>query len=86
MPTPRAVLAAATGADGRIYAMGGWSAGGPLNTVEAYSPSTNSWTSVASMPTGRQSLAAAAGTDGRIYAMGGYGPGGYLNTVEAYTP
>src|SRR5207302_4087591 len=72
MPTARAALAAVTGADGRIYAIGGFSATrGFVNTVEAYTPSTNSWSTVAPMPTPRALLAATTGPDGRIYAIGG---------------
>jgi N-acetylneuraminic acid mutarotase len=89
MPTARAVLAAATGSDGRIYAIGGNILGfnfhDVFNTVEAYTPATNSWSSVAPMPTARFGLAATAGGDGRIYALGGTG-NGVLNTVEAYSP
>src|SRR5262249_55258931 len=36
MPTARSGLAAALGADGRIYAIGGTNAGNTLATVEAY--------------------------------------------------
>jgi N-acetylneuraminic acid mutarotase len=86
MPTARLQLAAATGPDGRIYAIGGVNGGNgspSLNTVEVYTPSTNSWATVASMPTARAGLAAATGPDGRIYAVGDTGSG---NTAEAYTP
>ena len=92
MPTPRAFLAAATGADGRIYAIGGNGANGEdlfLDTVEAYTPSTNTWVEVSVMPTARQALAAATGPDGRIYAIGGSNsPTGLraLGITEAYTP
>jgi len=86
MPTARFQLAAATGADGTIYAIGGYNqSGGNLNTVEAYTPSTSSWATVASMPTPRHGLAAATGADGNIYAIGGINTG-YLSTVETYTP
>ncbi|CAN5851074.1 hypothetical protein BH11MYX4_BH11MYX4_26720 [soil metagenome] len=87
MPTARYNLAGAVATDGRIFAMGGL-AGGPassrLATVEAYTPSTNTWAPAASLPTARTGLAAATGMDGRIYAIGGYGPTA-LATVEAYT-
>jgi N-acetylneuraminic acid mutarotase len=89
LPTARSFLAAATGPDGRIYAIGGNASFGPTNIVEAYSPVTNTWTAVASMPTRRSGLAAVTGPDGRIYAIGGVDflqsplP---LATVEAYTP
>ena len=58
MPTPRHILAAAAGADGRIYAIGGHDKG-PLNTVEAYDPGSDSWSAVAPMLTTREELAAA---------------------------
>ena len=108
LPLARVGLGAATGADGRVYTMGGK---GPeneqdpnderdLGVVEAYDPSSNTWAcssgdassgcathSLAPLPTARQRLAAALGGDGRIYVLGGYNPtGGYLATVEAYTP
>ena len=92
MPTPRARLAAVTGPDGRIYALGGFTGeiyegpGNPTGIVEAYTPSTNTWQSLASMPTPRISFAAAVGIDGRIYAIGGTGPSGPVATVEAYSP
>ncbi len=87
-PCPRrAYLAAATGPDGRIYAIGGYYNGSYLTTVEAYTPGSNTWTSVAPMPTARYGLAAATGPDGRIYAIGGDDSWlGITNTVYAYTP
>ena len=55
--------------------------------MEAYTPSTNPWATVASMRTPRQDLAAAGGADGRIYAIGGInGNYGNVATVDAYTP
>jgi N-acetylneuraminic acid mutarotase len=79
---------AVTGPDGRIYVFGGQSgADGSIiaNTVEAYSPGTNTWTILAPMPTARANLAAAIGNDGRIYVIGGFN-NVFLNTVEAYSP
>jgi N-acetylneuraminic acid mutarotase len=86
MPTARWALAAATGPDGRIYAIGGNNSSGNLSTVEAYNPSTNTWTTEASMPTARAGLAAVAGPDGKIYAIGGATGISYQSTVEAYDP
>ncbi len=83
MPTARNVLAAATGPDGRIYAIGGHPVGPNLNPAEAYDTKTNAWTPVASMPTMRGELTAATGPDGRIYVIGGGANGKFLNTVEA---
>jgi len=98
MPTARYELAVAA-VNGKIYGIGGH--GGPnqeLNTVEAYDPATNTWSTdvevvspkgvvlhipLAPMPTARSDLAAAA-VNGKIYAIGGFG--GLLNTVEVYDP
>jgi len=41
LPAARTNFAAATGGDGRIYAIGGDSNHGPLSTVEAYSPNAS---------------------------------------------
>ncbi len=51
MLTGRDNLAATTGLDGRIYAIGGRGFNAYLTMVEAYTPSTNTWTRVAAMPT-----------------------------------
>jgi hypothetical protein len=78
LPAPSNVFrragAAATGLDGRIYAIGGSDpAQGVTGSVEAYNPKTGAWTTLAELPTQRQELAAATGLDGRIYALGGSG-------------
>jgi N-acetylneuraminic acid mutarotase len=78
MPTARAGLAAVTGQDGRIYAIGGTS--DPINflprngitrpralaTVEVYDPRTNHWSSGPSLGVARWGLEAVAAPDGRI--------------------
>ena len=71
----------ALGADGRIYAIGGW-VGGDSASVEAYDPSTDTWSFAAPMSSGRDGFAAVLGPDGRTYAIGGAS----LSSVEAYTP
>ena len=86
LPTAHFGLAAATGGDGRIYAIGGVGNAGSSNEVDAYDPVTNSWTQVASLPTARFGLAAATGGDGRIYAIGGNANTGSSNEVDAYNP
>jgi N-acetylneuraminic acid mutarotase len=80
LPAASKALGAATGPDGRIYAIGGSSG----NTVYAYTPGAASWTTVASLPDARFGVAAATGPDGRIYALGGQGFG-VQSTVYAYT-
>ncbi len=89
MPTARGDLAAATGLDGRIYAIGGYlppPANYDVNTVEAYDPSSSTWSTVAPMPTARDGLVAVTGPDGHIYAIGGESNGTFVSTVEAYDP
>jgi Kelch motif len=86
LPTARSGLAAVTGRDGLIYALGGYN-GAYLTTVEAFDPTTDSWTTKASMPTGRAGLAAVTGPDGLIYAIGGQNSGAAsLDTVEVFNP
>ncbi len=63
LPAARYGLAAATGADGTIYALGGANAGfAAQSSVFAYTPATDSWRSVASLPGARVDLAAARST------------------------
>lgn len=89
MPTARYGLAAVSGPDGRIYAIGGCcTAGGAyVSTVEAYDPTSNTWTTAAPLPISLLYLAAATASNGRIYALGGINEADVtVNTVEAYTP
>ncbi|WP_394822605.1 Kelch repeat-containing protein [Pendulispora albinea] len=92
MPTKRRALAAAFGANGKLYAMGGIASevAGPLNTVEVYDPGADSWGTAPPLPTPRYALTAALGSDGRIYAIGGQADentGTAPSTVvEAYAP
>jgi N-acetylneuraminic acid mutarotase len=90
MNTARQSAGAAGGLDGRIYVFGGAGPGpsySALNSVEAYDPTTNTWTAMAPMPTARLQHAAVTGLDGRIYVMGGnnYGCFPYQN-VDVYDP
>jgi len=97
MSTARYHLAAASAPCPRaldrtcVYAIGGDNSA-DLDTVEAYSPATNSWATVASMSTARSGLAAATapcpGARHRtcVYAIGGINGSDILSTVEAYSP
>ncbi|MGP3690435.1 Kelch repeat-containing protein [Streptomyces sp. IBSNAI002] len=101
MPTGRADTAAATapcpdelGLRGTcVYVFGG-RAGAPLATVEAFSPSTNTWATLAPLQAARQTHGGAAapcpadlhlhGTC--VYAISGTGVPGLLPSVEVYSP
>lgn len=90
LPENREYLAAAT-TGGTLYAMGG--IGGPvsatywsvLSSMDAYNPSTNSWTPRAPMLTARFDLAAAS-CGGTIYVFGGRSSTAAFDSVEAYDP
>ncbi len=95
LPTQCATAAAVLAPNGLIYVFGGVNNqdnGGlknvSLDTVQAYDPATNTWTTKSPMPTARQGLAAALGPDGLIYVFGGATNNGgqVLDTVEAYNP
>jgi len=99
-PRGRVNLAAATGSDGRIYAISGEAIEGrrgpdtdieTLATVEAFDPKNPElgWAPVVPVSRPRVGLAAVAGPDGRIYAIGGADyrtSENPTNTVEAYDP
>jgi len=95
MPTARGALAAAA-VNGRIYAIGGFAYSNnlfqPLDTVEVYDPSSDTWSTAAPMPTRKYDLAA-VGMNGKLYVIGGSAlsstsPTGVavLRTVEVYDP
>jgi N-acetylneuraminic acid mutarotase len=76
MPTARHAHASAV-VDGKIYVIGGGPDGGAnhagpdgLSVVEAYDPTTDTWTTKADIPAPRGLLSASA-VDGKIYAIGG---------------
>jgi N-acetylneuraminic acid mutarotase len=87
MPTARRQLATAV-LNGAIYAVGGTNTTptGNLTKVESYNPSTNVWTTRASLPSGRGRTAGAATVNGVLYVAGGYGTGttGLTKTLYAY--
>jgi N-acetylneuraminic acid mutarotase len=91
MPNPLSALAAAPGPNGLLYTFGGAGnstiGNGAQNTVQAYDPAADTWTTRAGMPTARYGLAAAPGPDGLLYAIGGFPFGeGITNATEAYDP
>lgn len=73
MLDPHTHFAAASGPDGRIYAIAGdiGSDGQASTHVEAYSPITNTWTRVTDLPTARVGHGAVVAPDGRIWAISG---------------
>jgi hypothetical protein len=93
IPTPRGRLGVGV-VNGILYAVGGsivhTGVGGYaelLSTVEAYSPSTNSWSSKAPLPTPRSGVAVGV-VDGILYALGGSSSQTKptLDTMDAYDP
>lgn len=90
MTYSRDKLAATTGLDGTIYALGGMpSPYYSTDAFEAYDSNTDTWSTKSPMPIPRNSLAAATGPDGKIYAIGGFitdTPYGLSNRVDVYDP
>src|SRR3989454_1642188 len=93
IPTPRAGLAVGV-VNGILYAVGGEivhaGVGGYvefLSTVEAYDPSTNSWSSKAPLPAPRGGLTVGV-VNGILYALGGVREGSkpFTDTMDAYDP
>ena len=76
--------------NGILYAAGGWveiNGGGDANTatVEAYDPTSDTWSEVAPMPDSRAGLRAAA-IGGNLYVVGGSQSHVQFSTVWAYDP
>jgi len=92
MPTRREHLAGAA-IDSLIYVVGGRTFGsfgeGNKTTLEAYSPETDLWYSLADMPTARGGIAACA-LNGKLYVFGGefFTPNssGVFEETEEYNP
>ena len=88
MPTARVFLSTGV-VSGVLYAVGGSTGLAGTSptvfaTVEAYDPSSNSWTTKTPMPTARYGAAIGVVND-IIYVVGGWN-NGPLATVEAYDP
>jgi len=84
MPGPLSSARGVTGADGKIYVIGGSTGTSYVNTVYVYNPASNTWSTGPSLPSAGCVAAAVAAPDGYIYAVSGYGPGGYTSGVERY--
>jgi non-specific serine/threonine protein kinase len=84
-PTGREHLAVTT-AGGRIYAIGGRSAGYDTNSrlVQSWRPGASSWRTLAPVPGARGGTGAAAVGD-TIVSVGGEQPAGTIATVFAYS-
>ncbi len=85
MPTPRQLLSATLGADGRIYVIGGSRslAGEGTDVVEIYDPATDRWSDGPPLRTARKSHASTMTPDGRIWVTGGVGANcGALNPLQ----
>ena len=87
MPTKRDHLGSIV-YDNKIYVIGGymyeagWANGQRTDVVEVYDPTSNSWSTLASMPTARECDAALI--DDKIYVFGGYDGSSGLKAVEIY--
>jgi DNA-binding CsgD family transcriptional regulator len=87
MTVARSRFALVATPDGKLYAIGGETNGGPTGALESYDPSTDQWTPLAaSKPTRVQNISAGF-IDGWIYVPGGITSDGEPTAVvEAYSP
>jgi N-acetylneuraminic acid mutarotase len=94
LPVPRTALCAVAASDagGRqlLFAIGGRNfdlPGNGLNTVEAYDPRTDSWSTKSNMPLNLHGMTATLGPDGKIYVLGGTNSKlTDINQVQVYDP
>ena len=98
MPTARAGFAISAASDAtseKIYVIGGEVVGShdctTVQTVEAYDPATDNWTTNLAEPPAKRWRAAAGTLRGIIYLVGGVSSAGgvcgeVVGTVEAYDP
>lgn len=85
LPTARDGYTMTTGADGRVYVVGGTKAmTSTLAPLEAYDPDTGVWQTLAPINEVGVGYGAATGSDARIYAIGGPSIGPPSTSVEAY--
>jgi len=85
MPTARAGLAVAV-YEGKIYAIGGETDGGPTDVVERYDPRMDGWAALSAKPVPVADVGAAV-IGGRIYVPGGrLASGAVTNILEVYDP
>jgi hypothetical protein len=80
MPTARGNLGVAAGADGLIYAIGGF-ATQPVATVEAYNPVANVWQEATSLPHPTVGPGVTVNPDGGIVVVGGFDGQNYLGST-----
>jgi N-acetylneuraminic acid mutarotase len=88
MSGPRGALGA-TVLDGKVYAIGGLcqmlDLSLPVRNNEAYTPATNTWTTLKSMPTARYWFGTAT-FDNQIYCIGGSQTANITDANEVYDP
>jgi hypothetical protein len=86
MNVPRAEFGRATDANDLTYAIGGLDNNGtPLASMEVYTPSTNTWTYLASLPQALYGESAVSDGAGHIYVFGGVANGAISTAVYRYT-
>jgi N-acetylneuraminic acid mutarotase len=89
LQTPRYGLAATTGSDGLLYAVGGRDATTVYGLTEAYDPAgpAAGWIAVPALNTARYAHAVVSASDGKLYAIGGISSQSTtLGSIEVYDP
>uniref|UniRef100_H2M5X1 BTB domain-containing protein n=1 Tax=Oryzias latipes TaxID=8090 RepID=H2M5X1_ORYLA len=65
-----------------IYAIGGWSNGNPISTIEAYNPCTNHWVNLTFTEEAPRAYHGSAVLNGCLYCIGGYDRVTQLSSVS----
>jgi N-acetylneuraminic acid mutarotase len=89
MPTAKSKHAAVTLDDGTVFVCGGDTGASPsaeTNEAHIYSPTSDTWTAVASMPGTRSRHAAAKLSDGKVFVCGGFQTASSATNVWIYNP
>ncbi|XP_056157860.1 kelch-like protein 10 [Lampris incognitus] len=67
-----------------LFAIGGWSDGGPTNGIEVYDTRTDHWVNVTHNEESPRAYHAAAFLNGVIYCIGGFNGADYFNSVRKF--
>ncbi len=70
--------------DGKVLVAGGHNNTSPLNSVELFDPSTETWMTTSNMNSARITHTASVLNDGNVLVTGGFNGSLYLNSAELY--
>lgn len=69
-----------------LFAIGGWSTGGPTNAIETYDVRADKWVNVTSQQESPLAYHGTAYLKGFVYVIGGFDSMDYFNSVKRFDP